>query len=138
MVVDDSAVVRRMLATRLRHAGFDVVEAAGGEEALQRFGRQPVPVVVTDVSMPGVGGLHVLAELQLDQYAPEVILLSGTESDDGQTARRARQLGAHAHIRKAPTALETVVLAVEGALETWRGRHNTTDGPTPHQVPRTG
>jgi OmpR family response regulator RpaB len=135
MVVDDSAAIRRMLAARLRLVGFDVVEAAGGEQALQHFRRQPVPVVITDVSMPGMGGLTVLAELRRDQLAPEVILLTGSDADDGQAAQRARQLGAHAYIPKAPAALEEVALAAERALERWRRRR---EAPTARRISGNG
>jgi two-component system cell cycle response regulator len=122
MVVDDSAGIRRLLSTRLRHAGYEVVEAASGRDALRAYQREPSEVVITDVSMPGLGGLELLAELRAAVGPPEVILLTGVRSDDAQAAVQALRLGAHDYITKAPAALEAVVLAVERALEKWRLR----------------
>lgn len=120
LVVDDSAGIRRMLALQLRHAGFDVVEACTGEEALNRFRDEPVQVVVTDVNMPGRGGLHLLAELRRGPSDTEVILLSGVQADNQEATREARRLGVRHYVPKAPAALEAVVLAVEDAVERLR------------------
>jgi two-component system cell cycle response regulator len=122
MVVDDSAGIRRLLSARLRRAGYQVAEAANGREALRTYQREPSEVVITDVSMPGLGGLELLAELRAVVGPPEVILLTGVRADDAQSAVQALRLGAHDYITKAPAALEAVVLAVERALEKWRLR----------------
>lgn len=122
LVVDDSAGIRRMLAVRLRHAGFEVVEAADGHEALRVFRSEPALVVVTDVNMPGLGGLDLMAELRQEPIAPEVILLAGGGADEGHTGLQARRLGADDYITKAPAALDAVVLAVERAETRWRRR----------------
>jgi diguanylate cyclase (GGDEF)-like protein len=122
MVVDDSAGIRRLLSARLRRAGHEVVEAASGREALRVYQNEPSEVVITDVSMPGLGGLELLAELRAVTAPPEVILLTGVRADDAQAAVQALRLGAHDYIPKAPAALEAVVLAVERALEKWRLR----------------
>jgi len=122
MVVDDSAGIRRLLSTRLRQAGYVVVEAADGDEALVAMRREPSEVVITDISMPGLGGLELLAELRREKSPPEVILLTGVRADDAEAAVQALRLGAHDYITKEPSALESVVLAVERAMEKWRLR----------------
>ncbi len=79
MVVDDDEPVRRVTAATLRRRGYDVLEAASGDDAL-RIGRaraQPVDLLVTDVVMPGMTG-PVLAKLYLsEQLTSRVLYLSG-------------------------------------------------------------
>lgn len=119
LVVDDNAFVRRVIADRLRRAGLDVREAPDGTEALAAFEREPVPVVITDLNMPRLRGLDLLASLRRQSAPPEVILLTGTHASDAAAAVQALRLGAHDFIAKDATASEAVVLAVERALEKW-------------------
>src|SRR5258708_40191854 len=56
LVVDDDPGARLLVGTALEMAGFRVVTAGGGANALSRFGEQPVDFVVLDGGMPGVNG----------------------------------------------------------------------------------
>jgi len=120
LVVDDSAVVRRLLVCALRGAGCRVSEAADGVAALVEFRRTPAEVVVTDISMPRLGGLGLLAALRSEEPPPEVVLLTGGGEGDGAAAIEALRLGAHDYIPK--TAAAAIVLAVKRAAEKWRLR----------------
>jgi diguanylate cyclase (GGDEF)-like protein len=122
LVVDDNAFVRRVIVDRLLRTGYLVREARDGAEALAAFRRDPVPVVITDVNMPRLHGLDLLATLQRQDVPPEVILLTGTHASDAAVAVRALRLGALDFIAKDALASEAVVLAVERALEKWRLR----------------
>jgi two-component system cell cycle response regulator len=122
LVVDDSAVVRRLLADRLRRAGCRVSEAVDGVAALDELRRCPAEVVVTDLSMPRLGGLGLLAALRAEEAPPEVVLLTGGGEADGAAAIEALRLGAHDYIPKTAAAAEAVVLAVRRAAEKWRLR----------------
>ncbi|HUL79371.1 MAG TPA: diguanylate cyclase [Vicinamibacteria bacterium] len=121
-MADDSAAIRRMVSLCLRHAGYRVTEAGDGAEAWSRFRAEPSAVVITDVNMPGIGGLDLLARLRDHNPAPEVILLTGTHAEDAQVAVEALRLGAHDYIKKDPQSLEAVVLAAARALEKFRLR----------------
>ncbi len=120
LLVDDSAVVRRLVAARLRHAGYAVVEARDGAEALESFDGRHVHVVITDIGMPRLGGLELLAALRGREAAPEVILLTGSHASDTQAAVQALRLGAHDYISKEAALGEALTLAVERAYEKWR------------------
>jgi two-component system, cell cycle response regulator len=122
LVVDDNAVVRRLTSARLRAVGYAVAEVVDGAAALEEFERTPFHVVITDVSMPRLDGLELLAVLRHRPLPPEVILLTGSGATDAQAAVQALRLGAHDYISKSPAALEAVVLAVERAAEKWRLR----------------
>ncbi len=122
LVVDDSPIVRRLVAGWLREGGCSVAEAADGLEAMECFRRDPVQVVISDLGMPRVGGLELLAALRKQQVPPEVILLTGSHASDFQAAVQALRLGAHDYIVKDATAAEAVRLAVQGAAEKWQLR----------------
>ena len=69
LVADDNRVVRRLVSARLRDAGYRVAEASDGVAALAEFEREPVPVVVTDLNMPRLDGLGLLAALRRREAA---------------------------------------------------------------------
>lgn len=80
LLVEDSAMIRTMAARVLRRQGYEVLEAADGEEALQLLGRQSgqMPqLLITDLSMPKMDG-NLLARQVMDTYPMiKVILISG-------------------------------------------------------------
>ena len=122
LVVEDNVVVRRLISARLRRSGFTVREAQDGAEALDIFHHEPSPVVVTDLGMPRLGGMELLAALRRADPPPEVIVLTGTHAQDARAAVQALRLGAHDYIVKDAEAVGTVPLAVERALEKWHLR----------------
>ena len=77
LVVDDFAAVRRMLAVQLRGCGYRAVEAESGPEALDRLDHEHVDLVLTDLSMPGLGGLELVRAVR--EHAPEtpVVVMAG-------------------------------------------------------------
>ncbi len=122
LVVDDSAVVRRILSGQLQRAGWLVREAGSGIEALAAFEQEAFEVVITDINMPGIDGLELLARLRQREVPPEVILLTGSRAGDAQAAVQALRLGAYDYIAKDSEVGGEVVLAVQRATEKWRLR----------------
>jgi diguanylate cyclase (GGDEF)-like protein len=122
LVVDDSALVRMAVATRLRAEGYEVVEASDGAEALARYSERAVPVVVTDINMPRLDGLGLLERLRQSELPPEVILLTASRADDASAAIQALRLGAHDYLAKDDAGGDSVVLAVRRAAERCRLR----------------
>ncbi|WP_395845119.1 sigma-54-dependent transcriptional regulator [Cystobacter fuscus] len=76
LLVDDDPAVAKVLGALLAQAGLTVHTAARGDEALGLLGRKPIDVVVSDVRMPGMGGLELLAEVQRSWPDVPVILLT--------------------------------------------------------------
>ncbi|CAG0939110.1 Chemotaxis protein CheY [Candidatus Brocadiaceae bacterium] len=60
MTVDDSASVRQMVAFTLKEAGYDVIEACDGKDALTKIGKQPVNMIITDLNMPNMDGISLI------------------------------------------------------------------------------
>ncbi len=81
LAVDDSASMRQMVSFTLQGAGYEVLEAADGTEALELAKKGPVDAVVSDVNMPKMDGITLVSELrQLPDYKFTPILMLTTES----------------------------------------------------------
>jgi len=76
LVVDDDEGVRYTLRGVLEDAGLSVLEASSGREALGLLESQTVHLVLTDLRMPGMDGLEVLARVRETPGAPRVILIT--------------------------------------------------------------
>jgi CheY-like chemotaxis protein len=107
LVVDDDKLARHALRHMLEHAGFTVILAAGGRQALRTFQERPIAAVVTDIMMPSMDGLRLIRELLTLQPSAVIIAISGAE----KRLEVARQVGAKAVLRK-PIELAELVRAV--------------------------
>lgn len=83
LTVDDSASIRQMVAFTLKSAGYNVIEAADGQEGLDKAKANGVDLVLTDQNMPKMDGLTLIKALRgLPQYKATPILMLTTESSD--------------------------------------------------------
>jgi len=81
LAVDDSPSMRQMVRATLESAGYDVVEAADGQEALEFARTKSVDLVISDVNMPRMDGIRLVSELRtLPTYRLAPLLLLTTES----------------------------------------------------------
>lgn len=116
LIVDDEPAILDIHATWLRSSGYEVLQAANGAEALALAKQHEVDVVITDLRMPGLSGLHLLTILK--EIAPhvEVILLSGqgTMEDAIEALREGR---AFDFLRKPLHDLGRLNLTIEKALK---------------------
>jgi len=98
LVVDDDPDINRLVRVRLSSRGYTVASAANGEEALEQVGVDPPDLVFLDVSMPGIGGLAVLAELRARGLDLAVIMMTAFGSES--VAIEALRHGADDYLRK--------------------------------------
>jgi two-component system, chemotaxis family, chemotaxis protein CheY len=81
--VDDSASIRQMVAFTLKGAGYEVIEAADGQEGLEKAKTKTVDMVLTDQNMPRMDGLTLIKNLRsMPGYRNTPILMLTTESGD--------------------------------------------------------
>ena len=93
LVADDSATMRMIVQATLTGAGWKVLTAGNGQEALEMARRHPVDLVVSDWNMPVMGGLELIQGLrEEDQYRDVPVLVLTTE-DDVDSKMAARDLG---------------------------------------------
>lgn len=84
MIVDDSAAMRAVVAIALRGAGYEVLEAADGAEALGLLDDHKVHLIISDVNMPGMDGLTLLRELKKQaslKFTPVIMLTTETAAE---------------------------------------------------------
>ena len=104
LVVDDEPLKRITLQIELSEQGFEVYEAADAETARRIFDSKPIDVVVSDVRMPGMNGLDLLAYLKQARPEVDVILMTAYATVD--TAVLAIKRGAYDYITKPFTTQE--------------------------------
>ena len=90
LVVDDDRGVLRLTARMLRLQGYNVLEASSGVEALRLLEREPeIRLVLTDVVMPEMHGLDLVAKILERDPRPQVVLMTGHAAElSGQLERR--------------------------------------------------
>ena len=77
LLVDDEASIRLTLGALLERTGYDVTSADGGEQAVQLLERQAFDLLLTDLKMPGMDGMQVVAAARQCQPDVAVIVLTG-------------------------------------------------------------
>ncbi len=114
LVVDDEAPVCALLAERLTAAGFHCRASASGEEALEALQTGTFDVVISDLNMPGISGLELLASVH-EKY-PQLAFVMVTGVDDVRVGIQAMKQGADDYLTK-PFQFEIVLASVQRALE---------------------
>ena len=114
LVVDDDAGARSALRDLLKTQGYAADVAVDGEAALERIAEQPPDVVITDLDMPRMNGMQLLAELR--QRARELPVIVVTSAAELRSAVAAMQAGAVNYIAK-PIEFDELLLAVARAIE---------------------
>lgn len=83
LTADDSSSVRQMVAFTLKGAGYTVVEATDGKDALSKAKTSAVNMVVTDLNMPNMNGIELIKALRAEaKYKFIPIIMLTTESQD--------------------------------------------------------
>ncbi|GAB4403559.1 MAG: response regulator [Rhodoferax sp.] len=112
MIVDDSASMRRVVAIALKGAGYDVLEASDGKDALSKLTGQKVHLIISDVNMPVMDGIAFLrAVKQMPAYKFTPVIMLTTESAE-EKKREGQSAGARAWVVK-PFQPEQLVNAVQ-------------------------
>jgi two-component system NtrC family response regulator len=114
LVVDDEPAQRELLSGFLVKRGFDVVTADDGAEAIARFRREPVDLVLTDQKMPGLSGLELLDAVRA--IDPDVAVLLVTAHGTIDAAVSAMKHGAVDYLTK-PLDLDELLRRVEHARD---------------------
>ena len=116
LVADDDADIRALVSFRLERAGYEVVEARDGEEALRLAREQTPDLAVLDVMMPKLTGDEVTRRIRSDEATrrmPVILLTARVQEDD---VARGFEAGADDYIKKpfSPQELRARVQAVLG------------------------
>lgn len=111
LIVDDSASVRQVVAIALKGAGYEVIEACDGKDALSKLNGQKVHLIISDVNMPNMDGITLVKEVkQLPNYKFTPIIMLTTESQESKK-QEGQAAGARAWVVK-PFKPEQMLAAV--------------------------
>ena len=119
LVADDDAATRELIATTLRASGYEVETAADGQEAIARFARGGLDVVLLDAVMPrlsGVDACRTIKGLRGDDFVPVALVFAKT---DPRSRVEALKIGADAYVCK-PFEQTELLLCVSSALRVKR------------------
>lgn len=122
LVVDDEEPIRNALRKFLTQQGYEVITAAGGEEALAVLQRQKITGMLLDVNMPGITGVELVPQIM--ELEPAIALLMLTAVNDATSAALCMQRGAFDYLIK-PIDLGHLGRAIHQAL---RRRHTQLEG----------
>jgi EAL domain-containing protein (putative c-di-GMP-specific phosphodiesterase class I) len=109
LLVDDEPELLRGVCRGLKRQGYSVTEARNGEEAVRHLSRRAFDVVVSDIVMPGMDGIHLLKEIRQHDLHVPVVLMTGAPAVS--TAVQALEYGAFHYLTKPvdPEALDQIV-----------------------------
>jgi two-component system, chemotaxis family, chemotaxis protein CheY len=111
LIVDDSASLRQVVGIALKGAGYDVVEACDGADALKKLNGTKLHLIISDVNMPNMDGITFVTEVKkLDNYKFIPIIMLTTESEEGKK-QQGQAAGAKAWVVK-PFKPEQMLAAV--------------------------
>ncbi|MDA3864924.1 MAG: sigma-54 dependent transcriptional regulator [Deltaproteobacteria bacterium] len=114
LIVDDESSLRRMLSIAMKRAGHQVTAAPSGEEALVFLASAKFDIVITDLKMPGIGGMELLKKVKVLNPETEVLVITAHGTID--SAMEAVRAGAFDYIQK-PFKMAEIELAVLRAIE---------------------
>lgn len=119
LVVDDSAAIRKILTRVLRQTGMAIQtihEAGDGQEALTLMAQHRIDLVLSDINMPKMDGLQLLANLKTSpQWRNVPVVMITTEGGETKVAEAVR-LGAAGYVRK-PFTADQIKEKLVGLLE---------------------
>ncbi|MEB3328848.1 MAG: response regulator [Candidatus Sericytochromatia bacterium] len=121
LVIDDEASIRQIVETRLKLAGYEVITASDGVEALEQASIHSPNLIVLDVMMPKMDGFEVCRELRKNMTTPIIML---TAKGDITDRIAALELGADDYVVKpfSPRELEARIKAVLRRTQTDQGK----------------
>jgi DNA-binding response OmpR family regulator len=116
LVVDDDRPMRALCRASLEKAGFQVLEAADGEAALESVKAEPPNLILLDIMMPGISGWEVTSELLANRSTDQIPIIFISARTEYADKARAFELGAQGYLAKPfdPAVLaETVAITLD-------------------------
>lgn len=122
LVIDDDTLMRSLLKTVLSGAGYEVLEAADGNEGLKSYRNSPTDLVITDLIMPEKEGIDTIMELRREFSTVKIIAISGGyQYGQNNNLSMAGKLGAMRTLAK-PFNIVDLLAVVREVLKSDGGR----------------
>jgi two-component system, chemotaxis family, chemotaxis protein CheY len=116
LIVEDDKLIRESLARTLEGKGLTVMQAADGKEGLEKALSGKVDLVVTDVIMPDVDGLTMLAKLREDSKGKDIPAIILSNDDQTESLNKAMEAGVTLYLSKAALDADAIASQILVAL----------------------
>ena len=96
MTVDDSTSIRQMVGFTLKRAGFEVLEAVDGRDAVSQLDNTSIDMMITDLNMPNMDGIELIKQVRNKpqyRFIPIVMLTTESQDDKKQAGKAAGATG---------------------------------------------
>jgi len=96
LTVDDSGSIRQMVGFVLKEAGYDVVSAVDGQDAVEKMKESPVEMMITDLNMPNMDGIELIRWTRANpdhKFIPVIMLTTESQMDKKQLGKEAGATG---------------------------------------------
>lgn len=113
LVVEDDPGARKYICLTLHKAGFNVLEAGSGEEALDLFEQRPPQVALLDIGLPGIDGFEVCQRMRQRREDTAILMITGRSDDSDKVS--GLNLGADDYLVK-PIGPEVLVARIKAVL----------------------
>lgn len=122
LIVDDSLTMRSVIKKTIKVSGFKVgeyFEAADGKEALKILADAWVDLVLTDINMPNMNGLELIAEMNNDQILSSIPVVMVTTEGSEKSVQKSMEMGAKGYIKKPfqPEDIKRMLNSIMGEAE---------------------
>lgn len=118
LVVEDEAVLRRLLVMTLRAEGFTVIEAVDGAEGITLACKRRPNLILLDIIMPEVNGMEMLQRLRKDPWGKKADVILLTNLGDDESIKRAKDFGVTDYFIKSDWPLDELAHEIKAKLKT--------------------
>jgi CheY-like chemotaxis protein len=108
LIVDDEPSIRFLITATLEDEGYELFEAADGQEAYNLVKSNKPDLIILDVMMPGLTGYELCAKLKQDPVTQNIVIIMLTAKGQEQDRLQSRQAGADRYLRKPFSPLELI------------------------------
>lgn len=112
LVVDDDTYIRKLMQLQMASSGYEIHQAASGEDAIRLFDEMPFDVIFLDLILPSFGGFRLCQKFKSSAHPPYIIIMTGDDSTE--TRASAKEYGANDFLAK-PFTLADVTAKLDGA-----------------------
>lgn len=116
LIVEDKAEFRTIYGDRLQFAGYEVIEASDGQEALKILESHQVALIMTDINMPNMDGYEFIAAVRAKENLKNIPILVLSVFDQAENLKKAKSLGATDYLVKGMHTPNAVLEKIKGML----------------------
>jgi len=117
LLVEDDALILKMLSEQLSHAGYEISMAQDGEEGINKTHELAPDLIILDLTLPKIDGIEVLAKIKADPVTSNIKIFILSNNNQDETIKRALKLGVDDYMIKVNFTPEEIVGKVDKVLK---------------------